>query len=150
VKATDKSSRKIKNDCTITNNNVWTQQENKPEQIPSHPFIRPQHYILLQYYVSNQTGSYNITMCSTSKSWHHWSRKEHLHLQLIHLYNMPQSKWNKSETKAHSIMTMKPTLLMGKHPNNLGTVGKMKFPKTTYSRTHCISFSKILMRHLLF
>jgi hypothetical protein len=64
---------------------------------------------------------------------------------------MPHSKWNKSETKAHSIMTMKkPTSLMGKHPNNLGTVGKMIFSIPTYRRTHCISFSKILMRHLSF
>ena len=46
---------------------------------------------------------------------------------------MPQRKWNKSETKAHSITTKKkPTLLKGKHPNNLGTDGKMIFSITTY------------------
>ena len=44
----------------------------------------------------------------------------------------------------------KPTLLTGKYSNNLGTVGKMIFSITTYDRTHGTSFSKILIRHLLF
>ena len=64
---------------------------------------------------------------------------------------MPHSKWNKTQTKAHSITTMKkPTLLTGKHPNNLGTVEKIIFSLTTYSGTNRTSFSKILMRHILF
>ena len=64
---------------------------------------------------------------------------------------MLQIKWNKSETKAHSIMTKKkPTFLKGEQPNNLGTVGKMIFSITTYNRTHFTSISKILMRHILF
>jgi hypothetical protein len=38
---------------------------------------------------------------------------------------MPESKRKKSESKAHSIMTTKnSTSLTGKHPKNLGTVGK--------------------------
>ena len=57
----------------------------------------------------------------------------------------------KSDTKAHSIMTIKRTTsLTGKHSNNLRTIKKMIFSITTYDRTHCNSFLKIFIRHLLF
>jgi hypothetical protein len=50
---------------------------------------------------------------------------------------VPQSKRNKSETEKHSVMAIeKPTSMMGKHPNNLGTAEKMTFSITTYDRTH--------------
>jgi CRISPR/Cas system endoribonuclease Cas6 (RAMP superfamily) len=49
---------------------------------------------------------------------------------------MSQSKKYKNETKAHSIMTIKKTtLLTGKHPKNIGIVGKITFSITTHDRT---------------
>ena len=64
---------------------------------------------------------------------------------------MPQSKRKKSETKLLLIITIKkPTSLTGKHPNSLGTVGKMIFSTPTCDRTHYTLVSKVPIRPLLF